>query len=55
MLVIVKDNLEEMCNKYVNHIVKIYDVWVDKDSNQEYATIDLCVEIPVQCLKYLNR
>ena len=68
MFAIIKDNLEEeltklgffdttiknMCNKYVNKIVKIYDTWVDKDFNQEYATIDLCVEIPVQCLEYIS-
>ena len=29
---------------------EVYSIWEDKYSKQKYATVDLCVEIPLQCL-----
>ena len=66
--VIVKDNLEkELLNldfdkitsknfakAFVGTVQEIFDLWTDDDSDQEYATVDLCCEIPVQCLKKVN-
>jgi hypothetical protein len=31
---------------------EILSVWTDADG-QEYATVDLCCEIPVQCLELI--
>ena len=64
-IVIVKDNLEEellklefdeitsesMAERFVGTKQEIFQLWTDKDSGQEYATIDLCCEIPIQCLR----
>ena len=64
-IVIVKDNLEEelikltfdkttakeMANRFVGTKQKIFSLWKDDDNEQEYATVDLCCEIPVQCLQ----
>lgn len=63
--VIVKDNLkselkrltfdeitcEDMAEKFIGTKQEIFDLWIDEESGQEYATIDLCCEIPVQCLE----
>lgn len=38
--------------KFVNTEQKALALW--SDSGQEYVTIDLCVEIPVQCLEVLT-
>jgi hypothetical protein len=62
--VIVKDNLEEelikltfdkstakeMANRFVGSKQEIFALWTDEENGQEYATVDLCCEIPVQCL-----
>ena len=32
----------------------VYDLWVDEQTGQEYATVDLCLEIPMQCLEKYN-
>lgn len=66
--VIVKDNLkdelkkltfedytcESMQERFANTEQEIYSLWTDKDSGQEYATVDLCCEIPVQCLEVID-
>lgn len=66
--VIVKDNLkdelkkltfkdytcESMQERFANTEQEIYSLWTDKDSGQKYATVDLCCEIPVQCLEVIN-
>lgn len=63
--VIVKDNLEEelikltfweetakgMAERFVGTKQEIFALWTDDESGQEYATVDLCCEIPVQCLQ----
>ena len=33
---------------------KVFAIWEDEDSKQKYATIDLCMEIPLQCLEELQ-
>ncbi len=63
-VVIVKDNLKQelikltfdditaegMAERFVGTKQKIFQLWADEESGQEYATVDLCCEIPVQCL-----
>lgn len=63
--VTVKDNLEEellkldfvevvaesMAERFVGTKQQIFQLWTDEESGQEYATVDLCCEIPVQCLE----
>lgn len=65
--VIVKDNLESelrrltfyeetcvsMAERFVGTEQEIFALWKNEDG-QEYATVDLCCEIPVQCLS-LNK
>lgn len=64
-IVIVKNNLEEellklkfdeitsksMAERFVGTKQEIFQLWTDEESGQEYATVDLCCEIPVQCLR----
>lgn len=63
----IKDNLIEELSKlnFDSYILKnfsiyigtkqtIHDIWKDEGTNQEFATIDLCVEIPIQCLELIN-
>ena len=65
--VIVKTNLEEelrkltfdefTCKNMAEHFVgteqEIFALWKNEDG-QEYATVDLCCEIPVQCLEVIK-
>lgn len=64
-IVIVKNNLKEellklefdeitsesMAERFVGTKQEIFQLWTDEESGQEYATVDLCCEIPVQCLR----
>lgn len=64
--VIVKNNLGEelrrlkfdettcdaMEERFVGTICEIFNLWNSEDG-QEYATVDLCCEIPVQCLEVI--
>lgn len=65
--VIVKDNLESelrkltfheetcisMAERFVETEQEVFALWTD-DNGQEYATVDLCCEIPVQCLEIIK-
>lgn len=65
--VIVKDNLkdelkkltfddstcENMHDRFANTEQEIFALWKN-DDGQEYATVDLCCEIPVQCLDVIS-
>lgn len=64
--VIVKNNLREELRKlkfdettceameecFVGTICEVFNLWKSEDG-QEYATVDLCCEIPVQCLEVI--
>lgn len=64
--VIVKNNLREelrklkfdettceaMEERFTSKICEVFNLWKSKDG-QEYATVDLCCEIPVQCLEVI--
>ena len=64
--VIVRDNLkdelkkltfddstcESMHERFANTEQEIFDLW-ENDDGQKYATVDLCCEIPVQCLEVI--
>ena len=64
--VIVKDNLEDellklafddetsksMADRFVGTEQEVLELWTD--DGQEYATVDLCCEIPVQCLEVMQ-
>ena len=45
-----KTTAESMANQFVGTKQEILALWTDNDDGQEYATVDLCCEIPVQCL-----
>ena len=63
--VIVKNNLREelrklkfcettceaMEERFVGTICEVFNLW--SEDGQEYATVDLCCEIPVQCLEVI--
>ena len=65
----IKDNLceeltrlefEEGCVEMMRELIgrtydEVFDIWEDEfdDNGQKYATVDLCVEIPLQCLDVL--
>ena len=65
--VIVKDNLkdelkkltfnydtcESMQERFANTKQEVFALWKN-DDGQEYATVDLCCEIPVQCLEVID-
>ena len=65
--VIVKDNLESelrrltfrestcerMAERFIGTEQEVFALWTNEDG-QEYATIDLCCEIPVQCLEVIK-
>lgn len=65
--VIVKDNLESelrkltfheetcisMAETFVGTEQEIFALWSNYDG-QEYATVDLCCEIPIQCLEVIE-
>lgn len=65
--VIVKANLEEelrkltfdefTCKHMAEHFTgteqEVFALWKNEDG-QEYATVDLCCEIPVQCLDVIK-
>lgn len=65
--VIVKNNLEEellkltfskeTSERMVEHFVgteqEVFALWTNEDG-QVYATVDLCCEIPVQCLEIVK-
>ena len=64
--VIVKNNLREVLRKltfdettceamearFAGTICEVFNLWKNEDG-QEYATVDLCCEIPVQCLEVI--
>lgn len=64
--VIIKDNLDyhmkrlgydnKLINDFVNRFVgtkqTVYDIW--KDDNETYVTIDMCVEIPIECCEVIK-
>lgn len=63
--VVVKDNLadklreltfyEDTCvdmhDRFAGTTQEIYALWTDDSSGQQYATVDICCEIPVDCLE----
>ena len=64
--VIVKNNLREelrklkfdettceaMEERFTGTICEVFNLWKSEDG-QKYATVDLCCEIPVQCLEVI--
>lgn len=66
--VIVKNNLREelrklkfdettceaMEERFVGTICEVFNLWKsESEDGQEYATVDLCCEIPIQCLEVI--
>lgn len=66
--VIIKDNLADVmtvlgfdkgcikafCKRFVGTTQKVYDVWTDRESSQEYATVEICCEVPIQCCELIK-
>ena len=46
-----EETIEMMTDEWVGQKVFVHNIWNDPMYNQEYATVDLCVEIPLQCLE----
>ena len=44
---------ESMHEAFANTEQEIFSLWKNEDG-QEYATVDLCCEIPVQCLEVVK-
>ena len=42
-----------MADHFVGTEQEVFALWKDEDG-QEYATVDLCCEIPIQCLKVIK-
>lgn len=47
-----KSTCEIMSEAFVGTEQEVFALWKNEDG-QEYATIDLCCEIPVQCLEVI--
>lgn len=43
---------ESMAKRFMGTEQEVFALWTN-DDGQEYATVDLCCEIPVQCLKVI--
>ena len=41
-----------MEERFTSTICEVFNLWKSEDG-QEYATVDLCCEIPVQCLEVI--
>ena len=67
--VIIKNNLEDelrklnfdefsctsMAEKFVGTEQEIFCLYTDEETGQIYATVDLCCEIPIQCLEAIRK
>lgn len=66
--VLVKDNLEEVMRRlkfdeeciarFVPHFrgteQEIWEIYHNDDNDTDFATVDLCCEIPLECLEIVN-
>lgn len=43
-----------MVRRFVGSTITIKSLWMDDLDGQQYATVDLCCEIPVQCLEVVK-
>lgn len=43
-----------MVRRFVGSTITIKSLWTDDLDGQQYATVDLCCEIPVQCLEVVQ-
>lgn len=43
---------ESMAKRFMGTEQEVFALWKNEDG-QEYATVDLCCEIPVQCLEVI--
>lgn len=64
----IKNNLEEellnlgftkssskgMYERFANTEQDILSTWTDEDSGQKYVTVDMCCEVPIQCVEVIN-
>lgn len=50
-----KYSSEKLQDKFVNTVQNIYQIWKDDEiDNQYWATIEMCVELPLQCLEEIE-
>lgn len=64
----IKNNLEEellnlgftkssskgMQERFANTKQEVLSTWTDEDSGQKYVTVDMCCEVPIQCVEVIN-
>lgn len=43
------------CRQFVNTTQEIFQIWHNGESNTDFATVDLCCEIPLQCLEVIEQ
>lgn len=43
-----------MARRFAGTTITIKSLWTDDLDGQQYATVDLCCEIPVQCLEVVQ-
>lgn len=48
----IEEEIPSFCRKFVNTEQEVFSIWTDDDGT-EYATVDLCCEIPLQCLEVI--
>lgn len=46
---------EEFQRRYAGTEQTAHSVWMEKDSKEQYATIDLCCEIPIRCCELIPK
>ena len=49
----IKEEIPDFCRRFVNTTQEVFAIWHDDDTNTDYATVDLCCEIPLQCLEVI--
>lgn len=48
----IREEIPPFCRRFVNTTQEVFSIWTSDDGT-EYATVDLCCEIPTQCLEVL--
>lgn len=47
--------IKRFCRQFVNTTQEIFRIWHSDESNTDYATVDSCCEIPLQCLEVIEQ
>lgn len=50
----IKEEIPDFCRRFGKTTQEILPIWHDEDTNIDYATVDLCCEIPMECLEIVS-